>query len=179
MDCQLEQLPAMGHELGFGDRLILRIAKNVRWLQENWKHLPGGLARRIRERLGRGPTPVERAPHAPTAPVRLGLRPGERVRVRSREEILGTLDEHGRCHGLAYAEVMDRFCGLTFTVRKRIGRFFDESTRAMLRVRDVVILDGVFCEPAVGDQVDYGGCDRTCYLFWKEAWLERVTSSGS
>lgn len=113
---------------------------------------------------------------APAArPLRLGLQPGELVRVRSRAEIQRTLDQSGRCAGLAYTPVMDRHCGQTFKVRKRVGLFFDERTRNMLRVRDVVILDGAFCEPAGGLGVDYAGCTRTCFLFWKEAWLERVT----
>ena len=44
----------------------------------------------------------------------------------------------------------------------------------MSKVRDVVMLDGVYCESAPYDRQDWAGCDRTCFLFWKEAWLERV-----
>jgi hypothetical protein len=44
----------------------------------------------------------------------------------------------------------------------------------MLRVRDVVILDEVFCQPPREIESDYAGCDRSCFLFWKEDWLERV-----
>jgi hypothetical protein len=87
---------------------------------------------------------------------------------------LSVLPEAGERIGLAYMPAMDRYTGQTFTVRKRIERLVDERTRSMLKVRDVVILEGVFCEVPLTSDVDYGGCQRTCFLFWKEDWLERV-----
>ena len=69
---------------------------------------------------------------------------------------------------------VDAYCGKSFTVRKRIRRFFDERTRRMVKLRDVVILEGVFCEVSPLGFEEYAGCDRTCFLFWKESWLERV-----
>jgi hypothetical protein len=74
------------------------------------------------------------------------------------------------------ASDMGRFCGGIYTVRKRIDRYFDERTRRMLKLRNVVILDGVYCEPPSSGPHDYAGCTRSCFLFWKEAWLERVSS---
>ena len=56
----------------------------------------------------------------------------------------------------------------------RAIRFFDERTRRMLRLRDVVILDEAICAPPLEGAHDYAGCDRTCFFFWKEAWLERI-----
>jgi hypothetical protein len=44
----------------------------------------------------------------------------------------------------------------------------------MLKLRDVVILDGVYCESEGSSNEAWAGCDRTCFLFWKEAWLERA-----
>ena len=67
-------------------------------------------------------------------------------------------------------------CGQEYVVGKRVRRFFDERTRRLLKLRNVVILDGVYCEPPRGDFHDYAGCDRTCFFFWKEAWLERVAA---
>ena len=32
-----------------------------------------------------------------------------------------------------------------------------------------VLLEGVFCDGSA-----HGGCDRTCFCFWREGWLKRV-----
>jgi hypothetical protein len=90
------------------------------------------------------------------------------------EQIRATLDPVGDCEGLGFMPIQAAFCGREFLVRKRVERFFDERTRRMLRIRNAVILDGVFCEPPAGGPDDYSGCHRTCFLFWKEAWLERA-----
>jgi hypothetical protein len=112
----------------------------------------------------------------PPVPVPLGLAAGERVRVKSRDQILATLDASGRCENLEYMGwVMEGFCGRTFTVRKRVEKFFDERQRRILRLKNVVILDGVFCEPDPDGTGDLAGCQKSCFLFWKEAWLERVS----
>jgi hypothetical protein len=106
--------------------------------------------------------------------VPLALQPGERVRVLEWSEILATLDEQSSCQGLGWMSVMRAFCGTEQTVLRRVERFFDERTRRMLRIRDVVLLEGVHCRPSPNDPEDYAGCARTCLLFWKEAWLERL-----
>ncbi len=108
------------------------------------------------------------------------LQAGELVRVRSVEEIARTLDADGRCDGMSYLGiVMDRYAGHTFTVRKRIEHFFDERNWKMLRLRDAVILDGAYCEPPLEAGVAWAGCSRSCFLFWKEDWLERVDASST
>jgi hypothetical protein len=105
----------------------------------------------------------------------LGLRPGDRVRVLSRAEIDVTLGQDGTCRGLGYIpEVMDRYVGCTLMVRRRVGRFFDERNQRLLKLKDVVILEGSFCEPARDTESPFAGCDRSCYLFWKEDWLESM-----
>jgi len=105
----------------------------------------------------------------------LGLKGGETVRVKSLKEIEGTLDGQGRCEGLGYLPVvMNKYCGGVYKVQKRINLFFDERGWRMLKLRNVVILDDVLCELAANIKEDWAGCDRTCFLFWKEAWLERV-----
>lgn len=105
----------------------------------------------------------------------LGLEPGELVRVKSQDEIRATLDSDGRYERLAYMDVvMDRYSGQTFRVRNRVDRFFDERNWRMLKLRNVVLLDGVHCQSLPDDAVEWAGCQRACFLFWKEAWLERV-----
>ena len=36
------------------------------------------------------------------------------------------------------------------------------------------ILDEVHCVPPDHAACAYAGCQRSCFLFWKEGWLERV-----
>ncbi|MHB8878264.1 MAG: hypothetical protein ACYC8T_31600 [Myxococcaceae bacterium] len=162
MDCQIETAPQALETPSTLERLWIRLLKRG-------ARLASAVLRRVHPRQRSAPISV--------ALPRLDLRPGERIRVRSREEIRATLDSDGRFQGLAYVPAMDRYCQRTFVVRKRIGFFFDERTRRLLKPKDVVILDGSFCEPALSSHVDYGGCDRSCFLFWKEAWLERLPPS--
>lgn len=128
---------------------------------------------------------LARSPETPSAFVRddsmvgatasLRLQAGERVRVKTVMEVARTLDTDGKHKGMTYLPaVMDRFAGRTFTVRKRVDHFFDERNWRMLHLSDSVILDEVFCEPEEHVDCEYAGCQRTCFLFWKEAWLERV-----
>lgn len=98
------------------------------------------------------------------------------VRVKSSEEIEKTLNEKGQCEGISYIRsVMNKYCGGVYRVKKRINLFFDERRWRLSKLQNVVILDGVFCESPPTQSEDWSGCDRTCFLFWKEAWLERVT----
>lgn len=140
---------------------VRRVLADPRLLAEK-AHL---VARRERPGFRGGPDPV-------VPPLR--LQEGERVRVKALEQIRATLDPVGDCEGLGFMPVQAAFCGGEFSVRRRVEYFFDERTRRMLRIRNTVILDGVYCEPPAGGTDDYSGCQRMCFLFWKEAWLERA-----
>jgi Fe-S cluster biogenesis protein NfuA len=121
------------------------------------------------------PRPEDLLP-ASTPP--LGLQPGERVRVRSLEEIHATLNAHGACEGCYFVQAsMGEYCDQTFTVLRRVETFYDERERRLCKTKNTVLLDGVHCRgvPAAGFDEDWKGCDRMCLLFWKEAWLERLT----
>ena len=62
----------------------------------------------------------------PTA--KLDLRPGELVRVKSKEEIEATLDHSNHNRGLSFDGEMVRYCGRTARVRARVNRIVDEHT---------------------------------------------------
>jgi hypothetical protein len=100
----------------------------------------------------------------------LGLRAGEWVEVRSREEILLTLDRNGRLDGLPFMPEMLDACGQRFRVFRRAHKTCDPPNgmdgRRMLRA---VHLEDVRCSGAA-----HGGCQAKCLIFWKEAWLKRV-----
>jgi hypothetical protein len=105
----------------------------------------------------------------------LNLQAGEKVRVKSLEEIRKTLNKDNKLMGLSFFAPMEKFCGGTYTVHKRVERIFNERKWRMSKIKSVVLLEGVFCDGVGGIEKMWDGCDRSCYLWWKEAWLERVT----
>lgn len=111
---------------------------------------------------------------APQREAALGLRVGDLVEVRTREEILATLDERGELDSLPFMPEMLAYCGRRFTVHKVAGKVCDTVTATgMRRMRSAVHLTGVRC-----DGEAHGGCETGCLIFWKEAWLERVDAAG-
>jgi hypothetical protein len=100
----------------------------------------------------------------------LNLQPGEWVEIKSKEEILATLDKTGHNRGLRFDVEELRYCGTRARVLRRVNRIVDENTGKLLRLpNDCVILEGVICP---GDYHQY--CPRSIYPFWREIWLRRV-----
>jgi hypothetical protein len=98
------------------------------------------------------------------------LRPGELVRVKSREEIMKTLDADLKNRGMGFDAEMLRFCGRTARVARRVDHIVDEKTGRMLHMRNpCIVLEGVVCEGAYN-----GNCPRAITAYWREIWLERV-----
>ena len=98
------------------------------------------------------------------------LKPGDMVRVRSFDEIQCTLDKNGNYKGMLFINEMVRYCGKTYRVFKRVNKVYVHRHGKMSKCHGVVLLDGVFCD-GYGPDID---CDRTCFFFWKEAWLEKI-----
>lgn len=99
----------------------------------------------------------------------LDLQPGEFVEVRPIDDILATLDHKRRCHGLLWMSGMRKFCGQRCRVHKRVERIVLEANGELRKMKHTVLLDGIMC-----DGKDFGSCDRSCFHFWREAWLRRV-----
>jgi len=100
----------------------------------------------------------------------LGLKPGEWVAVKSAEEILSTLDADLKHKGLSFDPEMLRFCRRRFRVYKNVDRIIVESTGRVREMRSpTVLLEGSVCNGQA-----HGGCDRSCFCFWREIWLRRV-----
>ena len=95
---------------------------------------------------------------------------GQPVRVRSREEIQATLDPWHHLKGCGFMEEMWQYCGTHQRVLKPVRRFLDERNFRVKKARGTVLLEGLTCE---GTR-DYGTCDRNCYYFWREEWLEKI-----
>lgn len=98
----------------------------------------------------------------------LGLRAGDWVVVRSKEEILATLDPTCRLDGLPFQSEMFAFCGQRMQVYKAAHKTCDSSVHNTggRRMHDTVHLEGGRCDGSLHD-----GCQADCVFFWKEAWL--------
>jgi hypothetical protein len=98
------------------------------------------------------------------------LRVGDRVEVRSAEEILATLDQRGERDSLPFMPEMLRFCGREFTVDKVAHKLCDTIGRSGFRRMDnAVHLSGVRCDGRA-----HGGCQASCLIYWKTDWLKRA-----
>jgi hypothetical protein len=148
-----------------------------------------------------GPQPSR--PPVPS-PAAAPLRVGDVVEVRTREEILATLDHRGELDALPFMPEMLRYCGQRFTVYRRAIKVCDTvNWRGMHRMERTVHLaalpgadgqahgadggappsgpvplgiplipttpSGLRCDGSA-----HGGCQASCLLFWKEAWLRPV-----
>jgi len=103
----------------------------------------------------------------------LGLQPGERVRVKSREEIAKTLNEQGRNKGLWFDEEMLPYCGQEFRVRQRVRTFINDHDGKMVELKnEAITLEGVVCSG--NHSLRRWFCSREIYPYWRECWLERV-----
>jgi hypothetical protein len=91
------------------------------------------------------------------------LRAGDWVEVRSKEEILATLDKNGRLQELPFMPQMFEYCGKRFRIFKRAHKTCDTvNPVAGRRVPGGIHLD-LRC-----DGKAYGGCQASCLIFWKE-----------
>ena len=114
-------------------------------------------------------------PAPASRPGTLNLQPGDLVEIRSEKEIFCTLDRSQKLNGLAFQPEMRHFCEKRYKVFKRLERIIVESTGEKRNLRSpTVILEGVIC-----DGTEHGGCDRSCYLFWREEWLRKVSPDGA
>lgn len=98
---------------------------------------------------------------------------GERIRVKSFEQIKSTLDDQGKYDGLCFMPEMKAFCGEEHVIFKRVDRILLESTGRLRCLHGVVILQDLVCSGSM-----HYKCDRTCFFFWKQIWLERAEKGG-
>jgi hypothetical protein len=90
--------------------------------------------------------------------------------VRAREEIEATLDGKNKLKGCLFVAEMWDYCGTEQRVLKPIEQFLDERDYRVRRTSGIVLLEGAVCQGT-----DYlKGCDRSCFFFWREEWLEPI-----
>lgn len=97
-------------------------------------------------------------------------RTGDWVEVRSKDEILATLDKSGRLDGLPFMPEMFAFCGRRMRVHRRAHKGCD----TIQPVRSRGLSNGVMLEGMRCDGRAHGDCEAACTVMWKEAWLKPV-----
>jgi hypothetical protein len=95
---------------------------------------------------------------------------GDWVEVRTKAEILGTLDSNGQLDGMPFMPEMFAFCGKRFQVYKRAHKTCD----TVFPVRGRRVADAVHLETRC-DGSAHGGCQASCLIFWKDAWLKPIS----
>ena len=129
------------------------VVRCLHWRLRSYPYLPG---------LAGEKTPTEV----------LNLRPGELVQVRSKDEIMRTINADRRNRGLAFDVEMFPYCGRTFRVLRRVERIINDRTGAMMRIPNAcLILDGVTCSGCLSRNRLF--CPRSIYPYWHEIWLKR------
>ncbi len=98
------------------------------------------------------------------------LQPGDLVRIKSEAQIRATLGLWNELKGCTFMEEMWDYCGTTQRVLKRVERFMDERQYKIKRARGLVFLESAICQGTI----DFGPCDRSCFFFWREEWLEKI-----
>jgi hypothetical protein len=105
----------------------------------------------------------------------LDLQAGELVTVKSRDEIMGTLNKDSRNRGLYFDAEMVIFCDKQYRVNRRIEKIIDEPTGKMRHfTSDCIVLDNVVCESYY-----HALCPRKIQAYWREIWLRRVPQASA
>ena len=97
------------------------------------------------------------------------LKAGEWVEIRSKEEILRTLDARAQLDGMPFMPEMLAFCGKRFKVYKRAHKTCD----TVFPIRSRRVDRAAHLETRCDGSSD-GGCQAGCLIFWKNDWLRRV-----
>lgn len=153
--CQIHCIPYIARPANPADKITHIYSRVKRFLKRRTIYLQNRFSEKFR-RLTDKPNPP--------------LQAGERVRIRSKAEIQSTLDHWNSLKGCTFLEEMWPYCGTNQRVLKRMERFLDERDYRLKRTSGSVLLDGVICNGTI----DFGKCDRSCFFFWREEWLERL-----
>ncbi|MGH8209787.1 MAG: hypothetical protein ACREU6_09345 [Steroidobacteraceae bacterium] len=99
---------------------------------------------------------------------------GDLVEVRSREEILATLDGRGCLDRMPFMPEMLQYCGKRLRVAAVAHKSCDMIGQPGTgrRVDAAVHLAGVRCDGSA-----HGGCEAECNVYWKDAWLKPVADA--
>jgi hypothetical protein len=122
----------------------------------------------VRKALGRDENCSGPRQRTPVADLRLEV--GDRVRVKSFDQIVDTLDAKGCNRGLWFDRAeMKPFCGQTMTVTRKVTRILDERSGELLELKvPSVVLNETQCSG-----LKRRFCGRGMLHFWREVWVEK------
>jgi hypothetical protein len=98
------------------------------------------------------------------------VRTGDRVEVLSKAETLRTLDKNGHLDGPPFISLMFKYCGQRFRIYKTAHKTCHTVSGNYSGRR---LEDGSHLTFRCGGRA-YGGCQASCLIFWKAAWLKPV-----
>jgi hypothetical protein len=98
------------------------------------------------------------------------LKAGDLVRVKSLIEIKATFDKDRSTKKCGFMDTQDAYCGTVHRVMNTVERFVDERDYKIKKCKGIVLLEDVMCEGTKS----FGRCDRRCFIFWREEWLEKI-----
>jgi hypothetical protein len=150
-----------------GRRVKLKIRRHLSPGKErSLKNYTNKCMNRVCKLTGKSTKPSASALHLPSA----RLQAGDLVRVRSKDELEGTLNHWRQVRGCSFMPEMAEYCGTVQRVARPMTRFVDERDLKIKKSSGIILLDGVMCKGTA----EFGPCDRSCLHFWREEWLEKI-----
>jgi hypothetical protein len=162
--CQLSGLDAMSLPLKRREIVLQMLRRIRRMTQRRWNYIVNYIWKLKHARPDVAST--EDYPNRLLSP----LKPGDTVWVRSQEEIRDSLTPWNELRGCGFMDEMAAYCNTRQRVFKRVEKFLDERDYLLKKANGIIILENVFC---AGTKA-FGPCDRSCFYFWREEWLEKI-----
>jgi hypothetical protein len=159
-NCQLSSLPAVPEKMGAADIFSQRIRKFRLSVWRRIRFLRNTIIAWQKQSDTQGKSLIGSA----------GIKAGDMVKIKSIKEIRGTLDGWNKLKGCGFMDEMEAYCGTMQRVKKAVRHFMDESDYRVKKCNQIVLLENVYCQ---GVKI-LGPCDRTCFFFWREEWLETL-----
>ncbi len=174
IQCQIQQLPGLSERYAEipAESLLRKLRLAIRRrLNSHQVRLLKTRSSRFIDRVMNFTRARHRAPLAVNDPYISAFRPGDLVRIRSRAEIDATLNRWGQLKGCTFMpSEMTPYCNTIQRVFKPMERFVDERDYHVKKASGIILLESVHCQGTT----DYGRCDRSCFFFWREEWLEKL-----
>lgn len=127
----------------------------------------------IDARRGRSDGPTVKQGMRQTDMKKSNLEVGQWVEVRSKQEILRTLDKNACLDGMPFMPEMFAWCGQRFRVVKSAHKTCDTVFPVRGRSLNDSVHLGTRCDGSA-----HGGCQAGCLIFWKSAWLKPAAAPG-
>jgi hypothetical protein len=157
--CQSIEMDLLSEDATAFQKMLFFVKRALRFLRIRMRLLNYNLDQRIKKGDKTGVKPELET-----------FKPGDEVRVKSKEDISKTLDGWKRYKGCRFMDEMWKYCGGTHKVYKKVNFILNEKTIKMRRFNHVYLLEGLICEGTW----PFKNCDRSCFYFWRAEWLEKV-----